>query len=429
MSKAGATVRSLPAPEPSLLRKDPDGLATALSQLGIAWRWNIRAARPEFSFSLEGHDWQPATDLLMDRLRMDVAQRFNTAGDDGTTARFYFGRELWTACLNGLLFDNQVDPFRQWLESLEPWDGTKRLDHWLTWCFTLEDPQCPLTRWASAALFLGCVARTFQPGYKADEMVVLHGPQGCGKSTALRAMFPGDHPEWFGDGLHMAADSKTRTEALLGRVLVEASELAGSNRAELESLKAFLSRTDDGGIRLAYRRNPEHSLPRRCIIAGTMNHDGLPNDPTGNRRFVVVKVKPGEYSDQKGAAGVWTYLQIYRECLWAEALARYRDGEPAWLPAHLSALQARVNEEFRRGDDIIENGLTDWLDRQTAPFTIAAAAAGLGLVQSGQEAKLSRGDEMRISAALVKAGCEKRRVRTKTGQKRLWTVPTCANLE
>ena len=70
--------------------------------------------------------------------------------------------------------------------------------------------------------------------------------------------------------LHLASEPKARAEALLGRVLVECSEMAGSGRADLESLKAFLTRTDDGSVRLAYRRNPETML-RRCIIAGTTN--------------------------------------------------------------------------------------------------------------------------------------------------------------
>ena len=417
-----AKVKQLPA----RLRKNPAGLAAALDQLGIEWRWNIRAARPEFSF--RGDSWEPGTDLFLDKLRLQIAQEFVTPTGDGKTASLYFGRELWESSINSLMYDLQIDPFRQWLEQLEPWDGTKRLDHWMTWCFKVDQPDCPLTRWASGALLLGCVWRTFQPGYKLDEIVVLHGPQGCGKSTALRHLFPIDHPEWFGDGLHLAADSKERTEALLGKVLVEASELAGSNRAELESLKAFLSRTDDGGIRLAYRRNLEHSLPRRCIIAGTMNHDGLPNDPSGNRRFVVLKVEPGNYSDHHGAAGVRLYLNFYRDVLWAEALARYRNGEEAWLPQHLAPVQAMVNEEYRRRDDVIEDKLADWLDKQSGEFTTAAAAVGIGLVHAGEEAKVTRRDEMRISVALTQAGCTKRRGSAAGRRKWLWSLPNLSNL-
>ena len=101
------------------------------------------------------------------------------------------------------------------------------------------------------------------------------GAQGVGKSTALRCLLPPEHPEWFSDGLRLSADDKVRAEALQGRVIVEAAEMAGSTRAERESLKAFLSRTDDGSVRLAFRRNPE-TLLRRCVIAGTSNESALP---------------------------------------------------------------------------------------------------------------------------------------------------------
>ena len=408
------------------LSKTPDGLAAALTQLGVGWRWNLRASRPEFS--RDGAPWQPVSDLFIDSLRMEIAVKFSCATSDTATAPMYFGAERWQSCLNALMYEVQVDPFRQWLESLESWDGVPRLNHWMTWAFSLPDPCDKLTQWASRTLFLGCVARTFQPGCKLDEMVVLAGPQGCGKSTALRWMFPIDHPEWFGDGLHLSADNKERTESLMGKVMVEASELAGSNRAELESLKGFLSRTDDGGIRLAYRRNPEASMPRRCIVAGTMNHDGLPNDPTGNRRFVVVKVQPGDYSGKGGAAGVRDYMEMHRPVLWAEALAMYWQDVPAWLPAELAPVQALTNEDHRRRDDVIEDALAEWLENGNHDFTTGEAAVGIGLVRSGDDAKVSRRDEMRLAAALTQAGCTKHRRRLDMGLKWVWSVPTCSNL-
>ena len=111
--------------------------------------------------------------------------------------------------------------------------------------------------------------------------------------------------------------------------------MAGATRAERESLKAFLSRTDDGSVRLAYRRNPETML-RRCVLAGSTNDPHcLPADPSGNRRFVVVTVEAAG----AGPAGVQAYLKANREQLWAEALHRYHEGEEAWLPQSLADAQ------------------------------------------------------------------------------------------
>ena len=53
------------------------------------------------------------------------------------------------------------------------------------------------------------------------------------------------------------ADVKAQVEALQGRVLVEVAEMSGSTRAEVESIKTFLARQDDGAVRLTYRRGPD----------------------------------------------------------------------------------------------------------------------------------------------------------------------------
>ena len=218
-----------------------------------------------------------------------------------------------------------------WLESLPAWDGEARLDGWLSRVFDVATDQADLAAWASRFLPLGAAWRTFRPGTKLDEMPVLIGPQGCGKSTALRALLPPERDEWFSDGLRLAADDKVRAEALQARVIVEAAEMAGSTRAERESLKAFLSRTDDGAVRLAYRRDPE-TMRRRCVMAGTTNDSHcLPADPSGNRRFVALNVRSG----LDGAAGVRAYLDDARGQLWAEALHRYHAGETVYLPADL----------------------------------------------------------------------------------------------
>ena len=47
-----------------------------------------------------------------------------------------------------------------------------------------------LLRWASFSVLMGAVARTYTPGEKHDEMVILVGPQGLGKSTVWAWLLP-----------------------------------------------------------------------------------------------------------------------------------------------------------------------------------------------------------------------------------------------
>ena len=414
------------------LSRDAEGLAAALEALGVEVRFNLRAMRHEFREA--GGEWRESNDRREARLQEDIAAKFTT-GEKHAPLRF--GCETWARSLNALLEKREADPFVDWLESLPAWDRTLRLYGWLSTVFD-ANPECLLTAWAGQFLFLGAVTRAYEPGTKIDEMPVLIGPQGCGKSTALRLALPPERPEWFADGLHLAADPKARAEALQGRVIVEAAEMAGSTRAELESLKAFLSRTDDGSVRLAYRRNPETML-RRCVVVGTTNDSHcLPNDPTGNRRFVPIHVaakKPtqcAECGDDRLGDGecavcgcssplaveaLRRYLDEHREQLWAEAVKLYRAGVEARLPDALSETQAMATEEARRRDDLLEDALARWLPNAPRTFTLADAATGCGLADPDRVTRLPMRDQRRLGAALRAEGFTRRRER-EGGQRR-----------
>ena len=94
-------------------------------------------------------------------------------------------------CFLALLHDAEVDPVAEWPEALPTWHGEKRLGKWVSHVCTVADEQAELASWSGRMLLLGAVWRAFRPGTKIDEMPVFIGPQGCGKSTALRWLLPG----------------------------------------------------------------------------------------------------------------------------------------------------------------------------------------------------------------------------------------------
>ena len=143
-------------------------------------------------------------------------------------------------------------------------------------------------------------------------------------------------------------------------MIVEASEMVGLNRKEIEELKADISRTDDGGVRLTYREDP-NPLPRRFVMAGTTNNaECLPNDPSGNRRFVVVETTKGNPTE------IRNYLDENREQLWAEALVRVlQDKETAYLPHELHEAQSSRNDEHRTTNEVLETAIDTYLSLPT----------------------------------------------------------------
>ena len=391
------------------------GLIKALEWVWIDVRFNERSARMELQDTVEAAagqpNWEPSDDLRGADLREMIADSCVYPGAKGP-ARLQFGRERWGDVLDAILNQRRVDPFKIWLDARPAWDGENRLDYWLGHIFTVSDIPEDLLSWASRSVLMGVVIRTDHPGEKHDEMVVLVGPQGIGKSTAWAWLLPGEPQRslWFSDGLSFHDDSKTKAEALQGMVLVEASEMTGSTKAEVETIKKFLSRTNDS-IRLTYRRDPSPLL-RRCMIVGTTNDPRcLPNDPSGNRRFVPVPCTAGDPAKTRA------YLEEHRDQLWAEALHRCREKhETAYLPDHLKGAQAELTEQFRAVDEVAEDVIGAWLDKNLRPVTVSEIATGINWTAD-------RRSVHRITTVLKQLGYTRSRPHSGAGRQWIWTPP------
>ena len=226
---------STPVPMVTLPDKHEPSAAMALWQLKVNLRYNLRSQRAEL---LQSEDdaipgapvgqWITLTDRMVARLRDLFARRFTYQTTRGPMPMVY-ARERWAMVMDAHLCSRERDPFLEWLNDRPEWDGAPRIDMYLDELF--DAGNSPLVKWVAQFLILGPVHRAHAPGAKLDEMPVLVGPQGIGKSALLLNLFPPEHAGWVNDGLHLAADPKVRAEALLGRVVVEAGEMAGSTHA------------------------------------------------------------------------------------------------------------------------------------------------------------------------------------------------------
>ena len=391
-------------------------LSEALHRLSVQWRYDTRGQAPQIRRPLAGNQWENLSDTAEEDLRNELAQTFWYRRADDKLAPFYFGREVWKTSFFALLHHAQVDPFAEWLAvevGAHSWDRKERLNGWLAEVFDI-DPCCPasLVAWAGRHLLIGAIRRCLKPGEKLDEVPVLVGGQGIGKSTAPKLLLPADYRDlWFKDELDLSGSNKERVEATLGAVIVEVSEMAGSTRAEIESLKAYVTRQHDN-VRLAYRHNPDH-LPRKFVLIGTTNSKtSLPNDPSGNRRFVPIDLNGG------GADRVRNYLESHRMDLWAEAIDCVHHDAEARLPNHMKAEAKRAAEAHRRSDDILEDKLELFVTGRDDGFTLSEAALACGFGESPH-----RAEEMRLGGALQAMGFARRRARGADGLRWRWFSP------
>jgi hypothetical protein len=288
-------------------------------------------------------------------------------------------------------------PVRQYLESVT-WDGVARVDRWLATYFGVEDDSAGLTRAIGKILLVAAVRRVRQPGVKYEHLVVLEGPQGVGKSRAVKALCP--NPHWFTDSISLGLEPREVMELTAGKWIVEIGELAGMRKSEVEHVKALLSRQTDEA-RMAYDRM-KRDRPREWICIGTTNEDTYLLDETGNRRFLPVTC------GRINVAGI----ERDRDQLWAEACVMEAKGEPIFLSDELRGALANQHAS-REVIDELQEVVQEWLDKQFRPGTHLFEDHRTTIVEVARSAlelkteRLDPGMQRRIRRILKHAGWKK----------------------
>lgn len=247
-------------------------------------------------------------------------------------------------------------PVREFLESLK-WDGIKRIGKLLSKYLGAENTD--YTEQALKLFMLGAIERVFTPGTKFEVMVcIVEDKQGGGKSTIARFLAVND--DWFSDDIKNLDDENIYRK-LQGHWIIEFSEmLATSNTKTIEAIKSFLSRQKDT-YKVPYDKYP-HDFPRQCVFIGTSNNlDFLPNDKTGNRRFIPILVNSDRAEVHPMDNEKETRAYIIQA--WAEAMELYRSTEYSLtFPKDLQSTLLRIQRDFTPEDPKI-GIIQDWLDR------------------------------------------------------------------
>lgn len=276
--------------------------------------------------------------------------------------------------------DQAYHPVRDYLLALS-WDGTPRLDRMFVDYMGAEDTA--YTRAVTRKAFVAAVARVMRPGCKYDTMLVLIGAQGRYKSTVLARM----GGEWFSDSLRTFGD-KDAMETIQGTWINEIAEMQALNKADVDAVKMFLSKTNDY-YRAAYGHYT-NDRPRQCVFFGTTNSRECLTDTTGSRRFWCVDIDVVERRKS-----VSDDLDRERDQLWAEAVAYWRMGEPLYLPPALERVARGIQEEHRArhpwegliADYLAREFPADWVDRSLKDRQIWLSG---GLKYDGELAPLDR---------------------------------------
>ena len=163
------------------------------------------------------------------------------------------------------------------------YDGASYISKLLPKYLGAEDTK--LNAWIMEHMLVGMVKRVFNPGCKFDELMVLTGIQGVGKTSFIEklALFPG----WYCSLNNIKG--KDAVSNLVGKVVVELEEfVALRNAKSADEAKLFISaRTST--VRLPYERFSA-DVKRTCILIATTNDATFLGDFSGERRYLPVKV-------------------------------------------------------------------------------------------------------------------------------------------
>jgi predicted P-loop ATPase len=367
-------------------------LQNAIAALKHAPEWRDVLMYDEFSthvMATRPPPWQ--------RTNSWVARPWNDVDDIGAANWLQqhgigVGSRVAAEAVQKVAHENSVHPVKNYLTDLE-WDKVARIGRFAHRYLGAED-----TKYHAAVgrcILISAVARVFDPGCKVDQVAILEGPQGAGKSQALDILFC----PWFSDDL---AELGSKDAAMQLRVAwgIEIAELSAMTRGEVERVKAFVSRRVDI-FRPAYGRRVIQAA-RQSIFVGTCNTTDYLKDNSGNRRFLPL------LCGHIDLAGV----RHDRDQLWAEAVVLYHDEIPWWIPANNG--EAKEQQELRRQNDAWEGPINEFCEDRDDVSADEILEDCLGI----EKAKWGRGEQMRVGNCMKALGWERRQTR-KDGN-RIW---------
>ncbi len=263
----------------------------------------------------------------------------------------HFSKETYLTAITKVADDRSYHPIKQYFDALPEWDEIPRVDTLLIDYFGASDNE--YVRAVMRKTLCAAYKRVYHPALKFDSVLCLNTKQGTGKSTLIAKL----GMDWFNDSLSVSdMNDKTAAEKLQGYWILEIGELAGMKKADVDKVKAFISRQDDKYRASFGRRVTSH--PRQCIFFATTNSEnGFLRDVTGNRRFWVVKAT-GE-----GRKKAWDLTQEEVDQIWAEVKVLANKDEPLYLSYKLEELaQSEQNEAMEQ--DEREGLVIEYLDKK-----------------------------------------------------------------
>ena len=230
-------------------------------------------------------------------------------------------------------FMTRFNPFKEYFEGLDPWDGRDHIQH-LASHVSVENQSFFEAQFKKALVrCIGCSLFGFE---NRIVFVFVGEKQSTGKSTFIRFLNPFGHKYYTEAPIHNNKDS---TLALAENFIYNLEELATASKMDVNRLKSVIS-TSTIKERKAYAVNAVEQ-PRRANFFGSTNNNEFLTD-TQNSRWLCFNV-----------VGInWDYKKsVDMRKVWAQAFALYKDPDfNDQLTTDEAAYRDSINKDYEVND-------------------------------------------------------------------------------
>lgn len=231
------------------------------------------------------------------------------------------------------------NPFTHYFFSLPTWNGKTDYIAQLAQRVKTTDPAFfidSLRHW-----LVGMVACAIDDKVQNQQLLLLHGRQGSGKSTFIRKLLPPELDTYYRCGM-IIPENKDHLLQLSSSLIIDLDEFDTLPSWQMQSLKRLIVQ----GVvteRKVFDLQMNNFIRRASFIASTNDQHFLV-DILENRRYLINTILSIDNSGPVNHQGIY-----------AQALALYRQGYRYWYEKEEVTFLNKRNESFRQKDPVEEN--------------------------------------------------------------------------
>jgi predicted P-loop ATPase len=235
-----------------------------------------------------------------------------------------------------ILLSNNTEhynPFKDFLSSGK-WDGHCRIDQ-LAKCINSNTGDAEFRELVVRKWVVGIIHSMM--GFKSELNFILVGGKNTGKTEFFRQLFPLSLRRYFAESqLNRGKDDEI---LMCEKLAIFNDEYGGKNKSDERNEKRLMA-SDEFTLREPYGKS-NVTLKRIASLCGTCNEKDVLDDPTGNRRILVL--------ESAGKFDFELYNSLDKDQVFFEAYDLWKDGErPHLEDVDIACLESVTDGEYSK---------------------------------------------------------------------------------